>query len=204
MNEQFWWYLSRASGIVAWGFLMASVVWGVLLSTRLLKPYDRPAWLLDLHSWLGTLTIFGTALHVAAIVADSYVHFGVADVLVPFASSWKPGAVAWGVIGMYLLVVVQVSSWLRRRISKAMWRTLHTLSYALFVTVTAHALTAGTDRVNRLFQAFVVAMLTVMVVTVAVRLTYTREPTTRRVLPEGVAAARSKASSDDLVDTPQR
>ena len=40
----------------------------------------------DLHG-----TIF-VVLHVAALVADSYVDFGLADVLVPLASSWKPGA----------------------------------------------------------------------------------------------------------------
>ena len=63
MSSQFWWHMARASGIVTWGFLMASALWGILLSTRVLKPYDRPAWLLDLHSWLGAITIFGTGLH---------------------------------------------------------------------------------------------------------------------------------------------
>ena len=70
-NQQFWWHLARASGIVTWGLLTASALWGVLLSTRLLKPYDRPAWLLDLQKWLGTLTLLGTGLHMAAIVGDS-------------------------------------------------------------------------------------------------------------------------------------
>ena len=52
MNEKVWWYLARSSGIVAMTLLVASVVWGVLLATRALRPHDRPAWLLDLWpSW---------------------------------------------------------------------------------------------------------------------------------------------------------
>ena len=72
-NPQFWWHLSRASGIVTWGIFTATCLWGILLSTRMLKPYDRPAWLLDLHTWLGALTMFGIGIHMAAIVGDSYV-----------------------------------------------------------------------------------------------------------------------------------
>ena len=28
MNPQFWWYVARASGIVAWLMLTAPVIWG--------------------------------------------------------------------------------------------------------------------------------------------------------------------------------
>ena len=33
--NQVWWYSARASGIVAWVLLAASVVWGLILSTKL-------------------------------------------------------------------------------------------------------------------------------------------------------------------------
>lgn len=182
MDSQFWWYLSRASGIVAWGFLMASALWGILLSTRMLKPFDRPAWLLDLHSWLGALTVVGTAVHVTSLMLDSYVNFSVVDVLVPFASSWKPLAVAWGVIGMYLLVIIQTSSWLMKKIPKSLWRPIHYTSYLLFVFVTIHAFAAGTDRVNHFFQAFGVAMVAIFFAAAAVRIIQLGEPKTRRVI----------------------
>ena len=174
--------MSRASGIVTWGFLMASALWGILLATRVLKPYDRPAWLLDLHSWLGTITIFGTGLHLAALVGDTYVHFGAADLFIPFATSWKPVAVAWGVIGTYLLLAVQVSSWFIKKIPKRLWRSIHMLSYALMVTVSVHAFTAGTDRANHFFQAFGVAVVTVLLGATVVRVIYSGEPRTRQVI----------------------
>jgi predicted ferric reductase len=182
INPQFWWYLTRASGIVAWGLLTASALWGILLSTRLLKPYDRPAWLLDLHRWLGTLAVLGVGLHLVAIVADGYVHFGIADVLVPMATSWKPLAVAWGIIAMYLLVAVQASSLVMKKLPKKLWRGIHLTSYALFASVSIHSLTAGTDRGVALFQAFAVALITLMIAFTSVRLMYSGKPRNREVL----------------------
>lgn len=195
MSSQFWWHMSRASGIVTWGFLMASALWGILLATRVLKPYDRPAWLLDLHSWLGTITIFGTALHLAALVGDTYVYFGATNLFVPFTTSWKPVAVAWGVIGTYLLVAVQVSSWFMKKLPKRLWRSIHKLSYALMVTVSIHAFAAGTDRANHFFQAFSVAIVTVLLGATAVRVIYSGEPRTHRVSKNDLRIA-SQVRSD--------
>ena len=54
MNHLFW-YTARAGGIVAWALLAASVVWGLWLSGRV-RPFGaRPAWILDLHRFLGWL-----------------------------------------------------------------------------------------------------------------------------------------------------
>ena len=41
MNEHSMWYLSRASGMVAWVVLGITCLWGILLVTRMLKPADR-------------------------------------------------------------------------------------------------------------------------------------------------------------------
>ena len=98
MSPQFWWYLTRASGIVAWLMLTASIIWGIVLSTKAFPEQRRPAWLLDLHRWLGGLTVSFVAIHLAALVADSYVSFDLVDLLVPFASAWKPVPIAIGVV----------------------------------------------------------------------------------------------------------
>jgi len=145
MNGQFPWYVARSAGLVAWALLAASVLWGLALSTRVLGPRVRPHWMLDLHRWLGGLALTFTGLHVGALLLDTYVHFGVVSVLVPFATSWHPAAVAWGVVSLYLLAAVEVTSLLRSRIPKSVWRKTHFLSFLLFVTSTFHGLTAGTD-----------------------------------------------------------
>jgi hypothetical protein len=158
-----WWYLARASGIVAWALLVASLVWGVLLATRVLRPHDRPAWLLDLHRWLGGLAMAMVGLHIGSLVGDSFVHFGAADVLVPLASAWRPVPVALGVLSLYLLAAVEVTSVAMRRLSRRAWRTVHLTSYGLVWLVSLHAGLAGTDIFNLAYRG-VAGLLTVAAV----------------------------------------
>ena len=63
----------------------------------------------------------------------------------PFTGSWHPVAVAWGIVGMYLLLAIEITSLVRHRMSKRAWHAVHLLSYFLFATTTVHLLTAGTD-----------------------------------------------------------
>ena len=48
-----WWYVSRASGVVAWLLAAMAVLWGLALSTRALGAKPRAPWLLDLHRFIG-------------------------------------------------------------------------------------------------------------------------------------------------------
>jgi DMSO/TMAO reductase YedYZ heme-binding membrane subunit len=143
--SQVTWYTARASGLVSWGLILASIVWGVLLATKALGRKPGPAWILSLHRFLGGLAVAFVGVHVAAILLDTYTNFGVADVLVPFASSWHPIAVSWGIVAMYLLVAIEITSLVRHRLTVRAWRNVHLLSYFLFATATIHMVTAGTD-----------------------------------------------------------
>jgi predicted ferric reductase len=139
------WYVARASGLVAWALLVGSVAWGLLMTSKLLRRRVKNAWLLDLHRWLGGLALTFTGVHILAIMSDTYVHFGLASLLVPFASQWHPVAVAWGVASLYLLAAVELTSLARRHLNYRLWRRVHFLSFPLFVMSTIHGLTAGTD-----------------------------------------------------------
>ena len=161
MNEQFWWYVSRSAGIAAWGLALASVLWGIALATRALGANPKAPWLLDLHRHLGGLTVLFTGIHLGALVADNYVHFGLADLLVPFASAWKTGAVAWGVIAFWLLLGIEITSLLMKRIPKVWWRRIHLTSYAVAVMTTIHLFTAGTDAGNPLVILGTVSIIAV-------------------------------------------
>jgi DMSO/TMAO reductase YedYZ heme-binding membrane subunit len=146
--SQLWWYTARAGGIVAWALLAASVVWGLFLSTRLRPAGAAPAWMLDLHRFLGGLAVLFVGVHVGAIVLDSYVHFSLADVLVPFAASWHPWWVVWGTVAMYLLLAVELTSLTRRWLPARLWRRVHVLSLPLFALASVHFLLAGSDAGN--------------------------------------------------------
>jgi predicted ferric reductase len=181
VTSQTAWYLARASGIVAWGILTFAVVWGLLLRTRLLKGRPSPRWLLDLHRFLGALALLFTGLHIAGLVADNYVHFGLLQVLVPFASGWRPLPVALGVVAMYLLVAVELTSLLMRYLPKKRWRQVHLTSFGAFWLVTVHGLFAGSDTRHLLVGILVsVSMLSVLFL-VMVRLLSPSTPTRARV-----------------------
>lgn len=152
MSEQIWWYTARASGLVAWALVTTSVILGLWISLRLTRQRPRPAWTLDLHRFVGGLSVAFTGFHLAGLVLDSYVTFGLRDLLVPGASSWRPGAVALGVVGLYLLLSIEVTSLFMRRIPRRWWRAVHMSSYALFVLATAHMFSAGADASNPTLQ----------------------------------------------------
>ncbi len=153
MIPQTWWYLCRASGMVAWVVSGLACMWGILLITRMLKPADRPAWLLDLHRWLGMLSIFVVAVHMltwqASGDADFPVHWK--DLFVPFAHEWQAWAISWGIFAFYLLLAVQISSYLMKKIPKRLWHAIHLTSYLMFAMATVHAVMVGTDRSNLVF-----------------------------------------------------
>lgn len=157
MNNQLWWYVARSGGIVAWALLAGSVLWGLALSTKVMRGKPRPNWILDMHRFLGGVALLFTGVHVVSLVFDSYVHFGLVEMLVPFTGSWHPVAVAWGVISLYLLMAVELTSLARKRISKRTWRLTHYLSFPLFLLTTVHALTAGTDRSTLPLRVSVIA-----------------------------------------------
>jgi predicted ferric reductase len=145
MADEIWWYLARSTGLVAWALAVGSLLLGLALATRAMGPQPKGPWLLDLHRWTGGLAVLFTGAHIGALIADSYLQLDVVDALVPFASDWRPGAVAWGVVALWLLLAIEVTSLLMKRIPKRVWRTVHLSSYGLAVTATLHGVTAGSD-----------------------------------------------------------
>jgi predicted ferric reductase len=138
------WYVARSAGLVAFGALTLSVWLGLAMSTRLLGPKRQKS----LFGWHQTLAWTGLSmlgLHAGALLFDPTLHFGLPSVLVPFASAWRPAAVAAGVVAGWLALMLALSFRLRKRIGQRGWRKLHYASFAAWVLAVGHALTAGTD-----------------------------------------------------------
>jgi DMSO/TMAO reductase YedYZ heme-binding membrane subunit len=171
MTSQLWWDVARAGGLLGWALLSASVLWGLALSSRIFGRRPRPAWLLDLHRYLGGLAVIFVGVHVAAIMLDTFVSFGPVETFVPFASSWNPGAVAWGIVALYLLLAVELTSLARSHLPLRIWRRVHYLSFGVFVFSTIHLLTAGTDSTSPALLVAVVAVCGAVAVLLALRVT---------------------------------
>lgn len=139
------WATSRATGTIAYLALVLDVVVGLGLTTRAGDRWPGRAAAVDVHAWLSPLALGLTAVHAGALLADAYIGFDLIDLVVPFASSYRPGAVGVGILAAYLALLVHGSFALRGRIGTAWWRRLHALSFVVYVLATAHGLAAGTD-----------------------------------------------------------
>lgn len=152
VSEKLAWYVARSSGMVGWAMVTASIIWGLAVSSKPVRRRGVQGRLLDLHKYLALLSVVFTIIHVLALVGDNWVHYGWRELLVPMASSYRPGAVAWGIVAVYALAAIMVTSWAMRWLPRRLWHSIHLLSVMVFVTSTVHGFTAGSDAGNRLLQ----------------------------------------------------
>ena len=200
VDPKVWWYVSRASGLVAWTLFALAVLWGLLISTKTLAKSAPPSWLLSLHRHLAGLAVIFVLVHMAGLTLDHYAPFDLRGLLVPMASTWKPGAVAWGVVAFYLVVAIEITSLLGRRFPKKWWRRVHMLSFVLFVVATVHLFVAGTERTNQAVIFSAVIVTTVVGFLLVVRLLARFAP--RRSTPRVPAAARAESQRREPVAAP--
>ncbi len=198
MNPQIWWYIARASGIIAWLFITAAVLWGILLSTKLFPERRRPAWLLDLHRMLGALSVLFLATHVGALIADSYIQFDLVDVLVPFASDWKTWQVALGVFAFWGVVIVEATSLAMKRLPKKVWRGIHFTSYATFVLTSLHGTFAGTDATNKMYVTTSIVTTLALMAAVVHRIMTRRSVQPAELRPRRLTPMRVSTIGDDV------
>jgi len=139
------WYVARAGGMLAFALLSASVVLGLLLSGKAkLERWPRFA-LEDVHRFVGLLAGSFIAIHVGALLVDSYLPFSLRSVLVPFAAPYRPVAVAAGVIAAELLAALAITNRYRSQLPYRFWRRAHYLNFAVWLLALVHGLAAGTD-----------------------------------------------------------
>lgn len=139
------WYLSRATGLVAYLLLYFTVVLGLTVRTKALDRVAARWRITDVHTFLSALVVLFVAVHVFALLGDTFVGFSAVELLVPFVSPFLPVWTGLGIITAYLLLIVAVSFPARRLIGYRAWRSLHYLTFAVYVGALAHALFAGTD-----------------------------------------------------------
>lgn len=193
MSEKFSWYLARSSGWVAFVLLAITVVWGVLGVSKIIERRGMPRWLLDVHRHLALLTVVFTGIHIAGLVGDNYMRISWREVLVPMALDYRPGATAFGIVAMYLIVAVQISSWLRGRLPRRLWRGIHLVSYPALWLVGIHGLQAGTDAKHQWVRTGVMVIVGLVAFVTLMRI-YMGSGSRRRA---GRAAAAAAAAASD-------
>jgi sulfoxide reductase heme-binding subunit YedZ len=139
------WYASRLLGFLAYGALSISVIYGLLLSSGLLDAIAHRAVSFTLHQDLSAIALGLTGLHGALLALDTFVPQTVRELVIPFAGPYRPEWVGAGQLAFYLMAIVYVSFYARRRIGQRGWRLLHYTTFFAFIGATAHGVMAGTD-----------------------------------------------------------
>ncbi|MFN2158374.1 MAG: ferric reductase-like transmembrane domain-containing protein [Anaerolineales bacterium] len=144
-SEKTTWYLTRSAGIVSYLLLWLSTVWGLLIPTKLLGNLLSGEFTFDFHKFISLLSLVFLGLHIAVLTADQYMPFTLSQLIVPFTSPYRPQWIGIGVISFYILLLVTVTFYLRKRIGMKTFRYIHYSSLLAYLGAVLHAFMSGTD-----------------------------------------------------------
>ena len=130
------WWLSRASGLFAYLALIAGMLLGLLLSTRVHTPLIGKRKLLELHELSLVAVIVPSAVHILAV--SGHEAFAAGE---PSIVARAPGIL--GLAAFLGLGLLALSRWLRGQLSQQAFRRLHMLAYAVCAAGVGHAALAG-------------------------------------------------------------
>lgn len=203
MNDpHIWWYVSRVSALTAWGLMSFSVVWGVLLASRVFRGLDNPAWLKDLHKYLSTLTVLLASVHTLALTLDPYVKFDAADLFIPGVATYEGAtdlinlALAIGVIAMWVMSVVYLTSLVMDKLPHSVWKAIHYLSYLVFFAIGIHAAFSGSDVGSWWYAAVSVFVISMTMIALLIRFAVIALRERRAVADAKVSALRLAAQAE--------
>ena len=140
-----YWYLTRSAGLVAYLMLFVSVTLGLTMTGGVLERWLRRYRVYDLHRYLSLLTLIVIVFHVLIVLPDRYLSFSVAELLLPFASPYRPLYMTLGGLSLYLMAIIIGTFYLRRLFSYARWRFVHYATFGAYVLALVHGIGAGTD-----------------------------------------------------------
>jgi predicted ferric reductase len=156
------WIAERVFAFMAYWVITASVVYGLLLSTKLLSRFAHHPVMFTLHRDLAAIALGLAGIHGTLLMLDTKIPFSAWEVMIPFLSPYEPVWVAAGQIALYMLALVSVSWYLRKKIGVQSWRAIHGVMLLAFIAATAHGLLIGTDG-DEVWAVWVYSIATAMV-----------------------------------------
>ena len=150
------WYGIRAAGWVAAILLVLTVLMGIGQVTGFTYRYIEPIQAWAIHKATSLALAVAIAIHIGLLLIDKYMHFSLAQILIPFTSNYNNGtkllglglgslAIAFGVLAMYGIALIVLTSlgWIDSK--KEAWQKIHFISYLVALFVILHVLYSGTD-----------------------------------------------------------
>lgn len=170
------WIALRAAGIGSYVMLFLSVTWGLVATTGVTRRISKPSANL-FHASVATTGLVLLGVHLGLLLVDRFMPFSPSDLLVPMSSTYRPVAITVGIVAMYAIVAIVVTSWLRKRIGTTWWRRVHLLAVPAFTLALLHGILAGTDTEQPwMFALYAATGLTVVFLTLVRGFTYGFRP----------------------------
>ncbi len=193
--------LSAYVGLVAVGAVAINMLLGILMAFRYSPvrfwPHRRINYFL-LHNWSGYIALSVSILHPVVLLFYKEKPFRVLDLLYPVHSPSQPLDNTIGAIALYLVLIVVVTSYLRVRLGRRLWKLFHFSIYLAAGTMFWHSLFTDPDLKNAPVDWFdggkvfieVCLVLMVVVALLRVRYYYRKKANNSREIPAEAATAR--------------
>lgn len=139
------WYLSRGSAFVALSLLWLSMALGLLITNKMARLWPGAPTAFAIHEYVSLLGLAFAMFHAIVLMGDSYIQYDLAQIVIPFASSFERLWVGLGQLGFYVMLIVSLSFYVRQSIGHKTWRFIHYASFLTYVIALIHGLAAGTD-----------------------------------------------------------
>ncbi len=174
------WYVIRASGLIAGLLLFILILSGLGFITGQAYNFLEPITAWASHKALGITLGISILLHIGALYFDSFVTFDLQSIFIPFVSNYKPivifgisfGSlfVALGVLALYLILAIILTSlfWIEKK--PKTWKLTHLLSYIAMIFVFVHALYLGTDLASGVLRYVWIGLILILTVFSLIRL----------------------------------
>ena len=181
------WMAIRGSGLIAFLLLAGSTIWGLLISTKVLGRAVKAKGVSWFHESLGIGSLIATGIHMYFLFNHDYIDFGYRALFVPGASTWRPLAVAMGVVAFYMMFLITVSFYVKKWIGQNAWRAIHLTAFGTFIGAGLHGVFSGTDTSHPAVVAMYVGSLATVGLLLVIRIVQAASP---RREPQRPARAR--------------
>jgi methionine sulfoxide reductase heme-binding subunit len=135
--------LSAYVGLAAVAAVTFNVLLGLLMAFRYSPHRSWPHRRFNyfrFHNWTGYVALAVSMLHPIILVFNKKPRFRVLDLLYPAHSPAQPLDNTVGAMGLYLLALVVVTSYLRIRLGRRLWKSLHFAIYFAAAALFWHSL----------------------------------------------------------------
>ncbi len=139
------WYITRASGLVAYILLWLSTAWGLAVSSKIFDQLLHRTFTYDFHQYLSLFAIGFTFLHMIVLLFDGFMPYSIPQILFPFISPYRPFWIGVGVIALYVMLLVTITFYVRSRIGMKTFRVIHFASLVGYLGALAHSIFSGSD-----------------------------------------------------------